>query len=621
MGQLGRYAGGIGEALRRGLGAPGERMWRAAFALCGLVAFGTIWLHHYPVGIDLPQHAELFRLWYAAWRGPIEFRDLYRHEWFTPYLLPYAIGGLLTGLFGGLAATKCMLTLAVFGTVAMMRRWLISIGGDARLALFGFVIAFGYAHIWGFFSSLLALPLLLAYLAAYERQGDRPGVRSILTTAGLGLALFFTHGITFAPAMISAGLLLLRRRFPFVAFRKALHLIPITLVVGIWILRQPEPIASTKPVWFMDFDRLVSLWSGLFWPFADARWEHVGLAGMAAFLIAARPKLVFEARRWIPFLVAAVGFVVLPETVAGIWLFGNRWSLYVQALAPAVIQPRDDGAPGKAFPYVSAALVLAALAVINVRTAIHNREAAGLRKLTAYIEPGSDIMNGVPPLNNAGTQFGWNEIGQMPGWVTSDQGGMLDNDSAVYSHVPVQRRPGPWLTRYRYAIVRGTPPQVVEFVRSHLDQPRLIKQHDDWYLYEQPPMRTGDVEALRSIQGWGELQANRAVDKGPLSIGGQQFPGGFGTHAPSLIRVRLSHPGRVFEGGYGIDDKGWKTLRVRFRIRDDSGRVLLLSEPIPYGTVHRFSVPITGQRELLLEVLAEGSVTGGQVNWVDLSVN
>ena len=91
------------------------------------------------------------------------------------------------------------------------------------------------------------------------------------------------------------------------------------------------------------------------------------------------------------------------------------------------------------------------------------------------------------------------------------------------------------------------------------------------------------------------------------------------SHVPSLIRVRLLHPARLFEGGYGIDDEGWKTVRARFRIRDDSGRVLLLSEPVSSGPVRRFSVPLTGQRELLLEVLAEGSIIGGQVNWVELS--
>src|SRR5678816_3348916 len=63
---LGRYARRIGVALLRRLGKPGDRLWRAAFLLCGVVAFGTIWLHRYPVGIDLPQHANLFRIWYAC---------------------------------------------------------------------------------------------------------------------------------------------------------------------------------------------------------------------------------------------------------------------------------------------------------------------------------------------------------------------------------------------------------------------------------------------------------------------------------------------------------------------------------------------------------------------------
>jgi MFS family permease len=619
---LGRYAGRLHQTLQRRLGEQaeaGDRTWRAVSLLCGVVAFGTIWLHHYPVGIDLPQHANLFRLWYSVWRGPIEYRELYHIDWFTPYLLPYMIGGALTGLFGGLFAIKCMLTLGVFGTPLMMRRWLLSVGGDARLALFGFVIAFGYAYIWGFLPNLLALPLLLAYLAEFERQGERPGLRSMLATAGVGLALFFTHGITFAPALISVGLLLLRRRFPFVAFRKALHLIPIALVLGLWLLRHQTPLTSTKPVWFLDFDRLVSLWSGLFWPFADARWEHIGLAGMTVFLFFARAKLAFELKRWIPFLVAVFGFVMLPETVASTWLVGNRWLLYVQVFAPGVIQPRHSGALGKAFPYASGVLVLAALVLLNVRISAHNRELAGLRELSARVEPGSDIQNVTAVFGHDGSTFGWNEIGQTPGWVTAERGGILDNDSAQFFHVPVQRSPVPWLTRYRYAFVRGTRAVVEADVQRRLDHPALVQQKDDWYLFEQPPLRAGDVEALRWTQGWGVLRVNSSVGQGPLSISGQRFSSGFGTHVPALMRVRLLHPARVFEGGYGVDDAGWKTLRVRFRIRDDLGRVLLSTEPVTSGPVRRFSVPLTGQSELLLEVLAEGSILGGYVDWVDLS--
>jgi len=616
---LGRHARRIGEALLRRLGKPGDRMWRAAFLLCGVVAFGTIWLHRYPVGIDLPQHANLFRLWYAVWRGPIEYRELFHINWFTPYLLTYAIGGPLTGVFGGLFATKCMLTLGVFGTALMMRRWLITIGGDPRLALFGFVIAFGYPYIWGFLPNLMALPLLLAYLAEFERQGEHPRLRSMLATAALALALFFTHGIVLAPAVISAGLLLLRPRFPFIAVRKALHLIPITVVVGFWLFREHTPLTTTKPVWFLDFNRLVSLWSTLFWPDGDVRWEHVGLAGMAVFLFFARPRLVFELRRWIPFLVGLFCFLVIPETLADVWLVGNRCLIFVQVLAPGVIQPRPWGALSKPFPYVAAGLVLASLALLNVRLAEHNRQLRGLHLLTARMEPESDVQNLVGATGQEGRSFGWNEIGQTPGWVTADRGGILDNDSARFFHVPLERKPGPWLTRYRYVLIRGSQSTVDPFL-ANLDHPRLVAREDDWFLFERPPLQAGDAEALRAVQGWGELRANLAIYQSPLSIGGQRFSSGFGTHVPSLIRVRLLHPGRVFEGGYGIDDTGWKTVRVRFRIRDDTGRIIFLSEVASPDKVHRFSVPLTGQRELLLDALVEGSIMGGHVDWVDLTV-
>jgi hypothetical protein len=303
--------------------------------------------------------------------------------------------------------------------------------------------------------------------------------------------------------------------------------------------------------------------------------------------------------------------------LAGTWQVGNRWLLYVQAFAPGVIQPRRSGMVGKMFPYVSAGLVLAALALLNTRISAHNRELAGLRELSARVEPESDIQNVVALYGHAGSTFGYNEIGQTPGWVVAEKGGILDNDSARFFHVPLQRRPGPWISRYRYVFSRGTGPSVQAYVQPH-EHPNLVQQKDDWFLFEQPPLRTGDVEALRSVQGWGVLRADTSVEEKPLSIGGQRFSSGFGTHVPSLIRVRLLHAARVFEGGYGIDDEGFKTVSARFRIRDDSGRVLLLSEPVSSGPVRRFSVPVAGQRELLLEVLAEGSIIGGQVNWVEL---
>ena len=50
------------------------------------------------------------------------------------------------------------------------------------------------------------------------------------------------------------------------------------------------------------------------------------------------------------------------------------------------------------------------------------------------------------------------------------------------------------------------------------------------------------------IQGWGQPQADKAVTGKPLSVGGQKFDRGVGTHANSLIRLALKGGSQRFSG-------------------------------------------------------------------------
>src|ERR1041384_6393219 len=164
-----------------------ERAW---FLLCSLVALVAVWAHRYPVGVDLPQHANLFRLWTELSNGPIEYRQLYRVELFTPYLLPYALAYPFTKLFGALAAVKVLFSAVAVATPLLMRRWLKTVGADPRFGLVGFVAAFDFPYIWGFFSNVVALPLVFAYLASFEEQGERPSAGRVALTSALAIALF-----------------------------------------------------------------------------------------------------------------------------------------------------------------------------------------------------------------------------------------------------------------------------------------------------------------------------------------------------------------------------------------------------------------------------------------------
>ena len=60
------------------------------------------------------------------------------------------------------------------------------------------------------------------------------------------------------------------------------------------------------------------------------------------------------------------------------------------------------------------------------------------------------------------------------------------------------------------------------------------------------------IEVLE--QGWGTMQFNcDLLKRGPLNVAGQVYPGGFGAHAPSRIRIRLDEPLRRFRAVAGVN--------------------------------------------------------------------
>ncbi len=90
-----------------------------------------------------------------------------------------------------------------------MLRWLTAVGGEKAFAFWGFALAFGYPFVWGFISFGLSLPLAFLCLDAWARAPERGAVRGSALLAGLFVALFFTHAITFVLVAVCAGLLTL----------------------------------------------------------------------------------------------------------------------------------------------------------------------------------------------------------------------------------------------------------------------------------------------------------------------------------------------------------------------------------------------------------------------------
>ena len=107
------------------------------FEACGILAamagLVVIWLPEYPPGIDLPGHATQIHLWMNLDES---LGDLYRINWFTPYLLGYAVARGFAEFVGVVAALKLVLSVGLIAQYAAVRFLLRIVGAERWLALF-----------------------------------------------------------------------------------------------------------------------------------------------------------------------------------------------------------------------------------------------------------------------------------------------------------------------------------------------------------------------------------------------------------------------------------------------------------------------------------------------------
>src|SRR5262245_14844642 len=126
---------------------------------------------------------------------------------------------------------------------------------------------------------------------------------------------------------------------------------------------------------------------------------------------------------------------------------------------------------------------------------------------------------------------------------------------------------------------------------------------------------------LRLIQGWGEPQRNRSVDRNLLSIGGKKFDHGIGTHANSLMRISLGGTAQQFTAQVGLDDEAEPVGSVAFTVAGD-GKTLFESGPMRKGDAPKnVSVDLQGVRRLVVSVSdAGGGINYDHADWADAKI-
>ena len=122
-----------------------------------------------------------------------------------------------------------------------------------------------------------------------------------------------------------------------------------------------------------------------------------------------------------------------------------------------------------------------------------------------------------------------------------------------------------------------------------------------------------ELDLSTIIQGYGIPSKNKSIDGNTMTIAGQTFDRGFGTHAESLLTILLNGKAVQFEASVGLDDevKGHQPA-AEFVVYGD-GEKLWSSGVMRLGDKAKScSVPLTGVKKMMLVV-----TDGGNGNYYD----
>lgn len=262
------------------------------------------------------------------------FDQIFRFDWFTPYLFGYALVRAFAGLFSVGVAFRIALYGAVIALPLAIRFLLSRTSADVWLSLLGFPLAFGFTFYWGFINYVIAIPIAVLFLALLWDLALRPGVARATAVAALATCLLISHGLIFFFAAVSsialAAFVRPRRRAWVIV---APLMVPIALLL-LWAARMrgneaPPPVLFR---WHLSIDRLWHFPSTLL----SNETDPLAVAAFAVAIVAVIAlgiRLPQDRRRIVYLAVAAIGYCVAPQAAFGRAFLFERFAVFVAIAA------------------------------------------------------------------------------------------------------------------------------------------------------------------------------------------------------------------------------------------------------------------------------------------------
>ena len=156
--------------------------------------------------VDYPIHLNLIQI-ASKINSDIAVGQMYQTDWFTPYSTFFLLGKWLHLIFPLEFTGRILLMLYFLATPLAFSLLLYVLNRPLRNTLWIFPLLYNFSLSWGFIPFLLAVPLLLAWIAsicALFAQKGHPWLVSVL-----GVLVFFTHLFAFVIGAIVAIIILL----------------------------------------------------------------------------------------------------------------------------------------------------------------------------------------------------------------------------------------------------------------------------------------------------------------------------------------------------------------------------------------------------------------------------
>lgn len=126
--------------------------------------------------------------------------------------------------------------------------------------------------------------------------------------------------------------------------------------------------------------------------------------------------------------------------------------------------------------------------------------------------------------------------------------------------------------------------------------------------YAEETVPLSKLDLSKAVQGFGNPQADKSVDGHPITLHGQTFVSGFGTHSPGVLVIDLKGGTRRFTATVGIDDEvqGGKGS-ADFQVLGDNHKLLWQSGILRQGQMPKtVDLDLTGVHQIILRVTTGG---------------